>query len=148
MLGVVGRGGPGNGGRCPGRGAPGAPGRAPAAGAAGRAPVVAVGSGPFTMRGCETCGRLAGAKGRVGCGILPGSSMRRRIVGGTKRPVAVDAAAGVDGGSSATGAGDSSTGAATTTVGSGGGAGGSTGTGGGGSGAGGGATSTSGGAES
>ncbi len=31
-------------------------------------------------------GRLAGVVGRAGCGILPGSSMRRRRVGGTKRP--------------------------------------------------------------
>ena len=31
---------------------------------------------------------LAGASGRAGCGIFPGSSMRSRIVGGTNRPAA------------------------------------------------------------
>ena len=44
--------------------------------------------GGCTMRGCVTCGRLAGASGRAGCGVLPGSSMRRRSVGGTNRPAA------------------------------------------------------------
>ena len=44
------------------------------------------GAGGCTMRGCVTCGRFAGASGRAGCGVLPGSSMRSRIVGGTNRP--------------------------------------------------------------
>jgi len=59
------------------------------------------------MRGCVTCGRFAGASGRAGCGSLPGSSMRSRIVGGTKRP----ACCGCDGGATgeaATAAGGSS----------------------------------------
>ncbi len=41
-------------------------------------------------RGCVTCGRFAGASGRAGCGVWPGSSMRSRSVGGTNRPGACD----------------------------------------------------------
>jgi hypothetical protein len=62
------------------------------------------------MRGCVTCGRLAGASGRAGCGVLPGSSIRRRIVGGTNRPVADGGATGA----AATVAGASSIGSSTT----------------------------------
>src|SRR6188472_1027747 len=74
MPGVVGRGGEYG---C--RICPGAPGRAPpvpgfAPGDAGLA--VAPGGcagGGWTIRGWETCGRLAGVNGRAGCGALPGS---------------------------------------------------------------------------
>ena len=73
------------------------PGRAgagvrPVAGVAGLAPA-AGGAGGCTMRGCVTCGRFAGASGRAGCGVLPGSSMRSRIVGGTNRPEGADGGA-------------------------------------------------------
>ena len=111
MLGVVGRGGvyAGRGG-CAAPGREGADGRAVAgfADAAG-----GVGGGGCTMRGCVTCGRLAGASGRAGCGVLPGSSMRSRIVGGTNRP-AGGGGAGAGGGAAATGAGGSSTVSSTT----------------------------------
>ena len=76
---------------------PAPPGRAgagvrPVAGVAGLAPA-AGGAGGCTMRGCVTCGRFAGASGRAGCGVLPGSSMRSRIVGGTNRPEGADGGA-------------------------------------------------------
>src|SRR5688500_3029818 len=45
-----------------------------------------VAGGPWTSLGCVTSGRLAGAVGRAGCGVRPGSSIRRRRVGGTNRP--------------------------------------------------------------
>ena len=76
------------------RGGAGAPGRAaPAGRPSGRrgralpvAPAGGCAAGGWTMRACLTGGRLAGASGRAGCGVCPGSSMRRRSVGGTKRP--------------------------------------------------------------
>jgi hypothetical protein len=67
------------------------------------------------MRGCVTGGRLAGARGRAGCGVLPGSSIRSRIVGGTKRPVGGSGAVGA---AAATGTGGSSSGGSSTTGGS------------------------------
>ena len=82
MLGVVGRGGPGYGGRA----LPGSGGRAEPAGATGRAPAGGAGAAGFTMRCWPICGRFAGASGRGGWGIRPGSSMRKRSVGGTNRP--------------------------------------------------------------
>ena len=154
IPGVVGRGGEYGCRICPG--APGRP--APAGFAPGVAGfAVAPGGGDaggWTMRGCETGGRLAGVNGRAGCGALPGSSMRRRIVGGTKRPAGcagAGACAAIGGVSTGTG---SSIGAASSSIGAGGGGGGSstttsgTGTTGGagsGSGAGGGTTATGGG---
>ena len=156
IPGVVGRGGEYGCRICPG--APGRPAPAPglAPGVAGFAVAPGdCGAGGWTMRGCETCGRLAGVNGRAGCGALPGSSIRSRIVGGTKRPAGcagVGACAAI-GGASTTGAG-SSIGAASSSTGAGGGGGGSstttsgTGTTGGagsGSGAGGGTTATGGG---
>ncbi len=94
MPGVVGRGG----GEYGGRACPGAPGRAAPAGLAPAGCGLAVapgagGAGGFNIRGCETCGRFAGASGREGCGVRPGSSMRSRIVGGTKRPAGLAAGA-------------------------------------------------------
>ena len=75
------------------------------------------------MRGCDTWGRFAGARGRAGCVVFPGSSIRRRMVGGTNRPGAEGdawlaasgvsaAAAGSAIGSSTGGGGASSTSAA------------------------------------
>ena len=76
------------------------------------------------MRCCDTGGRLAGASGRAGCGVLPGSSIRSRIVGGTNRPDgAAEAEAAAAGGASgvcASGSGSttgSSTGGAAATCG-------------------------------
>ena len=90
MPGVVGRPGGGYAGtarRAPGRAV--TPGRAAhRAHRAGRRRAGGVAGGGCTMRGCVTAGRLAGVIGRAGCGVLPGSSMRRRRVGGTKRPEA------------------------------------------------------------
>jgi len=142
MLGVVGRSG-----AYGARGWPGVPVRgAPAPGFAAAEALPDVGgcaAGGCTMRGCVTCGRFAGVSGRAGCGVCPGSSMRRRIVGGTNRPGAddgdaagaaargVSCAASITGSGSSTGGGgggatSSSTGAgaATTGAGSGSGAGG------------------------
>ena len=73
------------------------------------------------MRGCETCGRFAGARGRAGCGVFPGSSIRRRIVGGTNRPWAEGgawlAASGVSAaGGSATGSSTGAGGASSTSA--------------------------------
>ena len=72
--------------------APGAPGRArpgpdarPARGPRGRAGRRR-GAAWRTIRAWLVCGRLAGASGRAGCGVWPGSSMRSRSVGGTNRP--------------------------------------------------------------
>jgi hypothetical protein len=76
----------------------------PVAAAAGFVPA-AGGAGGCTILGCVTGGRFAGASGRAGCGILPGSSIRRRIVGGTNRPVG---GSGAVGDVAATGSGDSS----------------------------------------
>ena len=106
MPGVVGRGG-----AYGARGAwPAPPGRVgdgvrPVAGVAGLAPA-AGGVGGCTIRGCVTCGRFAGASGRAGCGVLPGSSMRSRIVGGTNRPDGPDG--GATDAAAATGVGGSS----------------------------------------
>jgi len=87
MPGVVGRGGEYGCRNCPG--APGrvapAPGFAPGVAGFAVAPA-ACGAGGWSIRGCETSGRFAGVSGRAGCGTLPGSSMRKRIVGGTNRP--------------------------------------------------------------
>src|SRR4051812_43803552 len=99
MPGVVGRGGPGYGGRRPGApGRCGAPGREPAAGGPGRAPLAGccVGGG-CTILGWDTAGLFAGASGRAGCTGAFGSSMRSRSVGGTKRPGADDGADGAEG---------------------------------------------------
>src|SRR5262245_36001460 len=86
MPGVVGRGGEYGCRICPGApGRPGPPGFAPGAPGFAVAPGGCA-AGGCTMRGCDTCGRFAGVSGRAGCGTLPGSSMRSRIVGGTKRP--------------------------------------------------------------
>lgn len=86
--GYAGRGGAGDAGRVPlgaaarAAGSTAPPERVPAAGAC------ADGTGALTMRGCDTGGRFAGSNGRAGCGVLPGSSIRRRSVGGTNRPCA------------------------------------------------------------
>jgi len=116
MLGVVGRGGGGN----AGRGAPAVPGRPPdVAGrplAGGVAGFGGVAAGGCTMRGCDTAGRFAGVNGRAGCVGLPGSSMRRRIVGGTTRGGAWGCRVGGSGAGSTTGA--SSTAGAAATAGS------------------------------
>lgn len=123
MLGVVGRGGPWYGGRA----APGSGGRAgPPAGAAGRAPAGGAGAAGFTMRCWPICGRFAGASGRGGWGTRPGSSMRRRSVGGTNRPGAgAGASAGAGGASTMLGVssvtatgGGSGVGSSTTSTGS------------------------------
>ena len=115
MLGVVGR--PGDG--YVGRGWPGMPGRdagvpgrpAPAAGFVATGGVAA---GGCTILGCETAGRFAGVSGRAGVVGLPGSSMRRRSVGGTTRGGACDS-----GGASGAGAGSSTVAAGAAAIGAG-----------------------------